>query len=344
MALWCAANSVRGQVSARPDAKLDDAFAYQSDLSSGAKYQLGLFVFLSLLLCLAPISVVAVRGGTSVVAKRLAVDGAPWGQNILPSPLSVSDGAIFVLPRPIGTAMANFIEDRLLQRDRSEGASASGGRLEQPAVIQDIALLIANRFPEFNPEIARSDRQLNVMSGRQIGSGAVISHSGYPSLAPMGYVRFCLRHIEDCETQGNDFRRRTVALTRVRWAQLDYVNREVNRDIISQPYGVESADWLLHPTIGSCHDYAVTKRHDLLARGWPSSALLLSEAVITSGEHHLVLVVRTNRGNFVLDNLDQEIRRIETVNYRWVRIQSKSNPKFWLSALPEERWIRYPST
>jgi hypothetical protein len=111
------------------------------------------------------------------------------------------------------------------------------------------------------------------------------------------------------------------------------VNREVNRAIVPQQNlgGVMTEEWLVSPRAGDCNDYAVTKRHELLARGWPSRALILSEVVMASGKHHLVLVVRAKEGDFVLDNLSQDVRRVAMTMYRWVRAQSPDNPKFWSS-------------
>ena len=109
------------------------------------------------------------------------------------------------------------------------------------------------------------------------------------------------------------------------------VNREVNRDIIPQRNlgGILTEKWLVSPRSGDCHDYAVTKRHDLLARGWPSRSLLLSEVVTAPGEHHLVLIVRTKDVDLVLDNLNANVRPISMTRYQWVRVKSPSNPKYW---------------
>ena len=304
-----------------------------------AKYQLNLFAFAGLLLLLVPISI-GVRDSASLKPQRPSIDAAPWRQSLLPSPLGATDRAVFGFPRPVGTLMPNFLEDWLVRFGNLPDASLPGKRSEQhlpePVLTQEIALLIANRFAEFNHEITRSYPELNKTPRPQIPSAPAIIQNGFPSLAPMGYVRFCLRYTEDCKIHGNDFRRRTITLTSERWAELVRVNLEVNRDIIAQSdLGMATKDWSVHPKVGACYDYAVTKRHDLLARGWPSSALLLSEVVIASGEHHLVLVVRTTQGNVVLDNLNQNIRTVETARYKWVRIQSGSNPKFWLAAVPE---------
>jgi predicted transglutaminase-like cysteine proteinase len=154
-----------------------------------------------------------------------------------------------------------------------------------------------------------------------------------PALAPMAHVRFCLQYHDDCEIRGGDFGRRNVALTPDRWNELNAVNRAVNQAIIPEPNlgGVATEEWLVSPPAGDCNDYAVTKRHVLLTHGWPSRSLLLSEVVVPSGEHHLVLVVRTTNVDLVLDNLNANIRSVGmTYNqYRWIRIESSRNPKFW---------------
>jgi len=92
---------------------------------------------------------------------------------------------------------------------------------------------------------------------------------------------------------------------------------------------VLAEEWLISPDAGDCNDYAVTKRHELLARGWPARLLILAEVVVPSGEHHLVLVVRTNAGDLLLDNLNANIRPLSAARYGWVRAQSPENPKFW---------------
>jgi predicted transglutaminase-like cysteine proteinase len=153
-------------------------------------------------------------------------------------------------------------------------------------------------------------------------------------LAPMGHVRFCLNHPADCQAGKMDFRRRHILLTAQRWNELNKVNREVNRDIVPDPtLGPATEEWKISPLSGNCHDYAVTKRHELLVQGWPSRALLLAEVIVPSGEHHLVLVVRTKDADLVLDNLNANIVTAAMTRYRyqWVRVESPLNPRFWSS-------------
>jgi len=152
-----------------------------------------------------------------------------------------------------------------------------------------------------------------------------------PALPPIGHSRFCLRYPNDCEIHGIDFRRRKLTLKRAR--ELNIINRTVNREIAPNlsVHSAANEEWLIWPPAGDCKNYAITKRHELLARGWPSRALLLSEVVVSSGQHHLVLIVRLKDADLVLDNLDDDIRPIATTygQYHWVRIQSPQNPRFW---------------
>jgi predicted transglutaminase-like cysteine proteinase len=158
-----------------------------------------------------------------------------------------------------------------------------------------------------------------------------------PTLPPMGHTLFCMRYPDECAVHGVDFRKRNIAMTTERLNELNTVNRQVNRDIIPQNYTGNLAlePWIVSPAAGDCNDFAVTKRHELLAQGWPSHALLLSEVVVADGEHHLILVVRMRDkdtaadADLVLDNLNANLRPVGLIPYQWVRVESPSNPKFW---------------
>jgi predicted transglutaminase-like cysteine proteinase len=67
------------------------------------------------------------------------------------------------------------------------------------------------------------------------------------------------------------------------------------------PEGLETSQ--VNPDRGNCHDYAVSKRHELIRAGWPSASLRLAIAYTRGGVGHLVVIVRTTDGDRVLDNL-----------------------------------------
>jgi predicted transglutaminase-like cysteine proteinase len=154
-----------------------------------------------------------------------------------------------------------------------------------------------------------------------------------PALPPLGHTRFCLHYPDECKVRGIDFRRRNIRLTLARWEELNVVNRQVNNSIIPRVSPVSGTfdEWHIAPVAGDCKAYALTKRHELLARGWPSRALLLSEVIVPDGQHHLVLVVRTKETDLVLDNLNPNVRPVSATHrqYQWIRVEMPQNPKFW---------------
>jgi predicted transglutaminase-like cysteine proteinase len=154
------------------------------------------------------------------------------------------------------------------------------------------------------------------------------------ALPPIGHSRFCLRYPDDCKVREGDLSRQTIVMDAERWSELNRVNQGVNRGILAEvtPGNGTTEEWTISPRAGDCKNYAITKRHELLARGWPSRSLLLSEVVLSSGEHHLILVVRFRDADFVLDNLKDDVRLVAATyaQYTWARIQSPQNPQFWL--------------
>ena len=152
-----------------------------------------------------------------------------------------------------------------------------------------------------------------------------------PALPPMAFTVYCLRYPEQCKARRMVFRPGAMRLTEARRHELMQVNLSVNARIRPQRNlgGVATEEWVINPESGDCNDYAVTKRHDLIAKGWPARALLLSEVKLTSGEHHLVLVVRTREGDLVLDNMTDRLKSWKLAPYRWVRMQTPTDPSLW---------------
>ena len=153
------------------------------------------------------------------------------------------------------------------------------------------------------------------------------------TLAPFAFTQFCLRYVSECSSRRPPFADDRPQLTSQRWAELEHVNRQVNASILPErnDLGLAGERWLLSPAFGDCNDYAVTKRHQLIARGWPAQAVLLSEVVTAWGEHHLVTVVRAEGGDLVLDNLTDRILPWFQKPYQWVRMQTPDNPNYWAS-------------
>jgi predicted transglutaminase-like cysteine proteinase len=150
-----------------------------------------------------------------------------------------------------------------------------------------------------------------------------------PALAPFQHVRFCLRYPQDC--QANSTKNRPIKPQMMEL--LIGVNHRVNRLINPRSKAYDDSpyeSWTIAPEMGDCNDYAVTKRHELLMRGLPSSALRLSVAKTADGVGHLVLVVTTTVGNLVMDNLTDKIMPWQMTDYRWIKVQSTNDPHLWI--------------
>jgi predicted transglutaminase-like cysteine proteinase len=158
---------------------------------------------------------------------------------------------------------------------------------------------------------------------------------GEPTLAPFSHIQFCITYPDDCRRKVNFHR--PFRMTEARLATLHEVNLAVNKRIA--PVRIESPikSWTIAPRAGDCNDYAVTKRHELLARGFPSYVLTLAVVRTSQGEGHLVLVVRSHEGDYVLDNLRPQPVLWTRSNYQWLRIQSARDPQRWTVATADYR-------
>lgn len=140
---------------------------------------------------------------------------------------------------------------------------------------------------------------------------------------PIGYQILCLQQPEQCQGGGAS----SVKAGRSTLKHLETVNRAVNRAI--RPKSDGGADvWTVGAKSGDCEDYVLAKRQALIARGFPPSALRVAYVKTAAGEGHALLVVRTNDGDYVLDNLTSSIRTLASSGYR-VQSISGSDPLVW---------------
>lgn len=156
-------------------------------------------------------------------------------------------------------------------------------------------------------------------------TNAAFMPQGRQTVAPFAHVRFCLASPGECaEGRGPS----TVELTQSKLDLLKSVNRRVNNTI--EPYMPDGPEtWIVNPDRGNCHDYAVTKRHQLIRAGWPSASLRLAVAYTRGGIGHLVVIVRTTEGDLVLDNLTDKIVAWNKSGLRFVSVAAADKPRVW---------------
>jgi len=73
------------------------------------------------------------------------------------------------------------------------------------------------------------------------------------------------------------------------------------------------------------------KRRMLIEAGWPRQALLVTVVRDKRGDGHAVLTVKTNKGEFILDNQEEDIKLWSDTGYRFVKRQSQENPNTWVA-------------
>lgn len=154
---------------------------------------------------------------------------------------------------------------------------------------------------------------------------------------PYGFVRFCEATPVECAGHASDDVR--LDATPERLSELDQVNRHVNQVIEPatdmEVYGVAEF-WTLPTTRGDCEDFALLKRHILIERGWPASALLMTVVRDEKNEGHAVLTARTSQGDFILDNKAETVKLWNQTPYHFVMRQSYIDPKVWVSLDPSD--------
>lgn len=107
---------------------------------------------------------------------------------------------------------------------------------------------------------------------------------------------------------------------------LDAVNRAVNRSIA--PRSDIGDIWRVYPSRGDCEDYALTKKAELIKKGFPSRALLIT-IVTAYGQGHAVLTVRTTKGDLILDNMTNKIKDWQQTGFKYHQRQSQ-NGRGWV--------------
>lgn len=157
---------------------------------------------------------------------------------------------------------------------------------------------------------------------------AIHLREGRYTLAPFSFAQFCLDYPTECPAAAGAAQ---VPLNRERMAELAEVNRAVNAAIRPEANVDAIAVWKLDVTAGDCNAYAVQKRHELMRRGWPAASLALTVVRTRRSDAHLVVTVRTDLGDLVLDNLRPNIVSWRRAGYEWVMRQSQGNPQFWVT-------------
>ena len=156
---------------------------------------------------------------------------------------------------------------------------------------------------------------------------------GENSRPPIGWIEFCAERPRECSV-GTSIAR-DVVLSAKAWKDLVRVNKWVNDNIRPKTdlehWGVVEKWSYPDDGYGDCEDYVLLKRRMLMQSGWPRQSLLITVVRDKRGDGHAVLTVKTDRGEFVLDNQNEEVVLWSETGYRFVKRQSQSDPNVWVA-------------
>jgi predicted transglutaminase-like cysteine proteinase len=140
----------------------------------------------------------------------------------------------------------------------------------------------------------------------------------------LGMADFCSRELAVCRSAPAE----RIAADNI-LNLLRMVNNRVNHAIryVKDPAGTNV--WTNNPKEGDCEDYAVTKWAQLEKAGIPLGAFSIA-ITKTHGEFHAVLVVTTDKGDYVLDNYHQDVVLWSSINdYTWLFRSRPGEPLVW---------------
>lgn len=187
------------------------------------------------------------------------------------------------------------------------------------------------------PADATNDHAINLVPAPQVQKVTFMTSFG-DTLPPIGYVTFCREHQAECRP-GRRFADR-IQLTAAKFQEIEEVNSAVNTAVAPitdlELYGKPEVWTYPAASKGDCEDYVLLKRRMLVQRGFPESALLITAVRDENNEGHAVLTVRTDGGDFVLDNKRRDVVRWAETPYTFVKRQSERNPLVWISLLPPD--------
>lgn len=148
-----------------------------------------------------------------------------------------------------------------------------------------------------------------------------------------GWTDFCKRFPAECAV--NPAEPAVVELTPKLWQTLNAVNRKVNTQIkpISDQdhWGVADRWDFPDDGCGDCEDYQLLKRKLLAEAGVPRRTLRMTVVIDDQGQGHAVMMVRTDRGDLILDNKHNAVLPWHQTGYTYVKQEGQEANMAWVS-------------
>jgi predicted transglutaminase-like cysteine proteinase len=147
-----------------------------------------------------------------------------------------------------------------------------------------------------------------------------------------GWVKFCESFPKECAVDVSEAA--VIDITPQIWKTVVSVNQRVNATIKpitdQEHWGVVDVWGFPNDGQGDCEDFQLLKRRMLADGGLPRRAMRMTVVIDELGEGHAVLMLRTNQGDYVLDNKTSSILPWEKTGYVFIKRESQS-AETWVS-------------
>ena len=164
-------------------------------------------------------------------------------------------------------------------------------------------------------------------------SASVSMTTGSITSQPIGHYDFCKANPAECSIRLANTG--PASMTETLWRQLTGVTAAVNAEVKPMNdidiYGKDEVWAYPDSGVGDCEDYVLEKRRRLNRLGMSLADLLITVVRKPDGEGHAVLTVRTNKGDYILDNLTDKVRLWDETGYRFLKRQAATNTGRWVS-------------
>ncbi|TPK63051.1 transglutaminase [Mesorhizobium sp. B2-4-19] len=150
---------------------------------------------------------------------------------------------------------------------------------------------------------------------------------------PIGHYDFCKQHPGECSIRPSNLApaKMTNGLMRKLASITARVNAAVKPMSDMDIYGKDEVWAYPDKGVGDCEDYVLEKRRRLSRMGISLADLLITVVRKPDGEGHSVLTVRTDKGDYVLDNLTDKVKAWDQTGYRFLKRQAIDNTGRWVS-------------
>jgi predicted transglutaminase-like cysteine proteinase len=147
--------------------------------------------------------------------------------------------------------------------------------------------------------------------------------------APQGFRNVCGQYPWACSNRSNGRIKGDAEILAIARKVNSQVNRTIRPVSDQAQFGVRERWTLPTSGAGDCEDYALMKLKKLIDAGVAPNRLFMAQVLPRKNEQHVVLIVRTGKGDYVLDNLTSSVRTWQRTGYTFLKMQNARNARKW---------------